>query len=102
MPLREYVDSLDGVAKSRYFDKLKAFGLAATDNPERHATGVACRVWPHFLLLHRAPWSLHTIGAAPMKAHTTISRVDSSGPWRCRISGTAAGTGLSGTCLVKG
>ena len=33
MPSREYVDSLDGVAKSRYFDKLKALGLAATDDP---------------------------------------------------------------------
>ena len=32
MPLREYVDSLDGVAKSRYFDKLKPLGLAATDD----------------------------------------------------------------------
>ena len=28
MLLREYVDSLGGVAKSRYFDKLKALGLA--------------------------------------------------------------------------
>ena len=33
MPLREYVDSLNGVAKSRYFDKLKVLGLAATDDP---------------------------------------------------------------------
>ena len=33
MPLSEYVDSLDGMAKSRYFDKLKALGLAATDDP---------------------------------------------------------------------
>ena len=33
MPLSEYVDSLDGVAKSRYFDKLKVLGLAATDDP---------------------------------------------------------------------
>ena len=30
MPLSEYVISLDGVAKSRYFDKLKVLGLAAT------------------------------------------------------------------------
>ena len=33
MSLSEYVISLDGVAKSRYFDKLKVLGLAATDNP---------------------------------------------------------------------
>ena len=33
MLLREYVDSLDSVAKSRYFDKLKTLGLAATDDP---------------------------------------------------------------------
>jgi len=33
MLLREYVDSLDGVAKSRYFYKLKALGLTATDDP---------------------------------------------------------------------
>ena len=33
MPLREYIDFLDGVAKSRYFDKFKALRLAATDGP---------------------------------------------------------------------
>ena len=47
MSLREYVDSLDGVAKSRYFDKLKALGLAATDDP--YASGDfqnAMRLWP--------------------------------------------------------
>ena len=31
MPLSKYVDPLDGVAKSRYFDKLKVLGLAAAD-----------------------------------------------------------------------
>ena len=66
MPLREYVDSLNGVAKSRNFDKLKVLGLAATDDP--YASGDFCQVRPHFLLLHRAPWSLHTTGAAAMKA----------------------------------
>ena len=47
MPLSEYVDSLDGVAKSRYFDKLKVLGLAATDDP--YASGDfqnAMRLWP--------------------------------------------------------
>ena len=47
MPLREYVDSLDGVAKSRYFDKLKVLGLAAIDDP--YASGDfqnAMRLWP--------------------------------------------------------
>jgi len=33
MPLSEYVISLDGVANSRYFDKLKRLGLPATDDP---------------------------------------------------------------------
>ena len=32
MSLSEYV-SLDGVAKSRYFDKLKVLGLADKDDP---------------------------------------------------------------------
>jgi len=47
MPLREYVDSLDDVTKSRYFYKLKALGLAATDDP--YASGDlqnAIRLWP--------------------------------------------------------
>ena len=47
MLLREYVDSLGGVAKSRYFDKLKALGLAATDDP--YVSGDfqnAMRLWP--------------------------------------------------------
>ena len=47
MPLSEYVVSLDGVAKSRYFDKLKVLGLAATDDP--YASGDfqnARRLWP--------------------------------------------------------
>ena len=47
MLLREYVDSLDGVAKSRYFDRLKDLGLAATD--DRYASGDfqnAMRLWP--------------------------------------------------------
>ena len=35
MLLSEYVDFLDGVPKSRYFDKLKVLGLAATDDPYR-------------------------------------------------------------------
>ena len=39
MPLSKYVDSLDGVAKSRYFNKLKVLGLAATDDP--YASGAA-------------------------------------------------------------
>ena len=33
MALSEYVDSLDGVAKSRYLEKLRVIGLAATDDP---------------------------------------------------------------------
>ena len=45
--LREYVDSLDGVAKSRYFDKLKVLGLAATDNPYASSDFQnAMRLWP--------------------------------------------------------
>ena len=47
MLLREYVDSLGGVAKSRYFDKLKALGLAATDDP--YVSGdfqKAMQLWP--------------------------------------------------------
>ena len=47
MPLSDYVDSLDGVAKSRYFDKLKVLGLASTDDP--YASGdfqKAMRLWP--------------------------------------------------------
>jgi hypothetical protein len=38
---------LDGVAKSRYFDKLNVLGLAATDDP--YASGDfqnAMRLWP--------------------------------------------------------
>ena len=64
MPLKEHVDSLDGVAKSRYFDKLKALGSAATDDPYASDDFQnAMRLWPpveftHILLLHRAPWSL--------------------------------------------
>ena len=41
MPLSEYVDSLDGVAKSRYFDKLKVLGLAASGDFQN-----AMRLWP--------------------------------------------------------
>ena len=41
--------------------------------PECYATVAACRVRPHFLLLHRAPWSLHTTGAAPMEDHLVHS-----------------------------
>ena len=63
MSLSKYVDFLDGVAKSRYFDKLKVLGLAATDDPLSNGSS---------------------------SKRTTISRVDSSGPWRCGISGTAA------------
>ena len=33
MPLSDYVESLDAVAKSRYLDKLGILGLAATDDP---------------------------------------------------------------------
>ena len=47
MPLREYVDTLNGVAKFSYFDKLKALGLAATDDP--YASGdfqSTMRLWP--------------------------------------------------------
>ena len=33
MPLSDYVESLDAVAKSRYFDKLGVLRLAATDDP---------------------------------------------------------------------
>lgn len=31
--MSEYVDSLDAVARSRYFEKLGVLGLAATDDP---------------------------------------------------------------------
>ena len=41
MPLSEYVDSLDGVAKSRYFDKLKVLGLAASGDFQN-----AMQLWP--------------------------------------------------------
>ena len=70
MPLSEYADSLDGVAKSRYLDKLRLLGLAATDDP--YASGDfenAMRLWPpvefghYFWLFYRAPWSLHATGA---------------------------------------
>lgn len=33
----------------------------------RHGTLVACRDWPCFLLLHRAPWSLHATGPTPLE-----------------------------------
>lgn len=33
-----------------------------------HWTLAACRVWPHFCLFHRAPWSLHAAGATPVEA----------------------------------
>ena len=41
--------------------------------PECYATVAACWVRPHFLLLHRVPWSLHTTGAAPMEDHLVHS-----------------------------
>ena len=53
MPLREHVDSLDGVAKSRYFNKLKALGSAATDDP--YASDdfqSAMRLWPPVEFTH--------------------------------------------------
>ena len=65
MLLSEYVDSLDGVPKSRYFDKLKVLGLAATDDPYRpYASG-------DFQNAMRL-WSLHTTGAAPMEAARSV------------------------------
>ena len=78
MSLSEYVISLDGVAKSRYFDKLKVLGLAATDNP--YVSGDfqnAMRLWPpvefsHIFCLHPAPWSLHTTGAATMEVARSV------------------------------
>ena len=78
MPLSEYVVSLDGVGKSRYFDKLKVLGLAATDDP--YAPGDfqnTMRLWlpvefGHIFCLHRAPWSLHTTGAAAMEAARSV------------------------------
>ena len=42
MPLSEYVDSLDGVAKSRYFDKLNVLGLAAHTRPVTSGTPCDC------------------------------------------------------------
>ena len=45
--LREYVDSLDGVAKSRYLNKLKVLGLAATHDPYASSDFQnAMRLWP--------------------------------------------------------
>ena len=47
MALSKYVDSLDGVAKSRYLEKLRVIGLAATDDP--YASGNfqnAMQLWP--------------------------------------------------------
>ena len=41
MHLSEYVNSLDGVTKTRYFDKLEVLGLAATDDPY---TSAECHV----------------------------------------------------------
>ena len=77
MSLSEYV-SLDGVAKSRYFDKLKVLWLAAKDDP--YASGDfqnAMWLWQsvefsHTFCLHRVPWSLHTTGAAAMEAAQNV------------------------------
>ena len=75
-----YVDSLDGVAKSRYFDKLNALGLAATDGPNASCDFQnAMRLWPpvvgvrpHFLLFPGV--LIHTTGAAPMEAARSVVR----------------------------
>ena len=74
MPLSEYVDSLDDVTKSRYFDKLKVFGLAAIDDPYASSDfQKRPAMFAHiFLLLHRVPWSLHTTGAAATEAVRSV------------------------------
>ena len=53
MPLSDYVECLDAVAKSRYLDKLGVLGLAATDDP--YASGDfqdAMGLWPPVEFCH--------------------------------------------------
>lgn len=67
IPLSEYGDSLVWPRPhTSTSSKLLYMICMCQVTPECHATVAACQVRPHFLLLHCAPWSLHTTGDAPI------------------------------------
>ena len=88
MPLREYVDSLDDVAKSRYFYKLKALGLAATD--DLYTSGDfqnAMRLWPPVEFDHTFCYFIECPGVYTQQELLQWKQLEA---YNCGISGTAA------------
>lgn len=87
MLLSEDIDSSDGIAKSRYLDKLKHLGLAATDNP--YASDdfrMPVQLWPpvefgHIFCYFIVCPGVHMIYSNGGSSNrTTISKVVLSGP----------------------